>query len=58
MKQKQIELADEEPPSVGISSHVWTRRSGVVSFCPAMAEMVGMENTKRNGWPGGGKREE
>ena len=58
MKRKQSELTDEEPSPAWISCSVWTLGSAVVSSCPAMAERVRMESSKRNGWPGGGQRGE
>ena len=38
--QKQVELTDEEPLLVGISSRDRAWRSGEVFFCPAMVETV------------------
>ena len=56
MKPKQRELTNEIGSPAEISTFVWTRRSGVVSSCTAMAESVRIENSKRSGWPGGGQK--
>ena len=48
-KRKQSQLTDEEPSPALIPSSVWARGSAVVSSCPAMAERVRMESSKRNG---------